>query len=583
MLAKISKRRSQAIVGGIFAVLAVLYAVILHYTFTQDREQVRMQSGLNATVAADELQIDFARGIAVTETVEQLIIDNGGEIHDFHKVAKNLMQGFIGSIQIAPGGVVTDIYPLEGNEAGMIDLMNDPDRGPVVRYGMENDAVTMQGPFNLKQGGMGIAVRNPVFITDEKEQKTFWGFTIAIIKVPTIFWDSFEALRRLGYDYRLTSTVSPLTQEYRLVSESREGLIDPVAVTFEQGGCVWQLAVAPFDGWQTSAQQKLICLLGAVIVIFITVMTSFMLDIHAGRVRLRELVDTDTLTGLLSRSGYNHRIDQFFRRNPDGPATALFLDIDDFKMVNDLYGHDIGDEALQNLSRNLRAVFGESAFIGRTGGDEFGVFIPGRTAPEAEEMILRASQMDQTFLTSEGRQFTYTISIGYSDYPAQAATHEELTRNVDKALYNVKLNGKNGCQYYVPGMLKQSRLQFGFSQKELTMNLPGANLIREARGEGRILFANSEMIKLLDCECWDDFMAYSEGRFQNVVHREDYAELVASVKEQMIRNTEEEPLYNRYRVVTRTGRTKYVIAEARFKHHEQYGEIFFVTMLDMDA
>ena len=63
------------------------------------------------------------------------------------------MEDYIGSIQIAPGGVVTDIYPMEGNEGGLIDLMNDPSRGPAVAYGIEHDAVTMQGPFDLKQGG----------------------------------------------------------------------------------------------------------------------------------------------------------------------------------------------------------------------------------------------------------------------------------------------------------------------------------------------------------------------------------------------------------------------------------------------
>ena len=580
---KSNRWKYTVIVLGILAVLTVAYTLILINTFKADRALSRDSAELNATVAAEELQIDFNRGVAVTETVEQLVIDNGGDIHNFHQVARNLMHDFIGSIQLAPDGVVTDIYPYEGNEAGMIDLLSDPDRGPVVRYGMDHDVVTMQGPFNLKQGGMGIAVRNPVFLSDGNGERTFWGFTIAIIKAPTIFQDSFDALKSLGYDYRLSTTSSPLTKTQKEVASSRTALSAPVAVSFDQGECVWTLEVTPVNGWQTSRQQVLICVLGAVIVVFITTMTGFMLAMHDTRLRLRELVDTDPLTGVLSRKGYTDRVNAYMTGHPDSPATAVFLDIDDFKMVNDLYGHDVGDQALQNLAKNLARVFGDAAYIARTGGDEFGVFFPGKTASEAEPMIREASAMDQTFITTEGKRFTYTISIGYADYPAQAGSREELARNVDKALYNVKLNGKNGCQYYVPGMVKQSRLQFGFSQRELTMNIPGASFIREAKGEQRILFANDELIRLFNCRDLDEFMTVTGGCFKRMVHHDDYDAILQSIHEQIIRNTDETPVYLRYRIVPKGGHAINVIAEARYRHHEKYGEIFFTTLLDLDA
>jgi sensor domain CHASE-containing protein len=78
------------------------------------------------------------------------------------------------------------------------NLMEDPDRGPVVTYGRDHDAVTLQGPFDLKQGGQGIAVRNPVFITDSHGNRTFWGFTIAIIKSTDIFSSTLNTLSSYG-------------------------------------------------------------------------------------------------------------------------------------------------------------------------------------------------------------------------------------------------------------------------------------------------------------------------------------------------------------------------------------------------
>ena len=72
-----------------------------------------------------------------------------------------MMTDSIQSIQLAPGGVVTDIYPEKGNDTGKIDLINDPSRSEIVRYGRDNNITVMQGPFQLKQGGVGITIRNP--------------------------------------------------------------------------------------------------------------------------------------------------------------------------------------------------------------------------------------------------------------------------------------------------------------------------------------------------------------------------------------------------------------------------------------
>ena len=317
----------------------------------------------------------------------------------------------------------------------------------------------------------GIAVRDPVFLTDAEGNRTFWGFTIVIIRAPNIFSHTFESLESFGYDYILSATISPVSDEYRVVAASRDALDRSVEATFQKGECTWKLAVAPKSGWRISRESLAASVIGALFVVLLTVTFAALMIMFSQRKRLSVMAETDPLTGLLNRKGRVDRIDRFLKANPGGTATEAFLDIDDFKIINDLYGHDIGDEALKNLAHNLVEVFDGAAVVSRTGGDEFGVFIPGRTAEQAEPLIHAASERDQTFTTAQGK--TYTISMGYADYPAQARTREELARNVDSAQYNVKLNGKHGCQRYVPGMIKQSREQFGFTQKELLKSLPG--------------------------------------------------------------------------------------------------------------
>lgn len=97
------------------------------------------------------------------------------------------MSDSVESIQLAPAGIVTDIYPADGNEAGKIDLIHDKERGEISIYARDHHTIVTQGPFELKQGGYGIAVRNPIYLKDENGQEYFWGFTIVILRVPDIF------------------------------------------------------------------------------------------------------------------------------------------------------------------------------------------------------------------------------------------------------------------------------------------------------------------------------------------------------------------------------------------------------------
>lgn len=73
-----------------------------------------------------------------------------------HVVAQHMMADYVQSIQLAPNGIVTEIYPEVGNEAGKIDLIPDETRGDIVNYGIDNNIVVMQGPFELKQGGFSM-------------------------------------------------------------------------------------------------------------------------------------------------------------------------------------------------------------------------------------------------------------------------------------------------------------------------------------------------------------------------------------------------------------------------------------------
>jgi signal transduction histidine kinase len=198
----------------------------------------------------------------------------------FSKVAENMMADYIQSIQIAPDGVVTEIYPEAGNESGKIDLIHDKERGKISCYARDNDVITMQGPFSLKQGGTGIAVRNPVYVEQKNGERTFWGFTIVIIRVPDIFADSIKSLTDFSYEYKLSKSIAPWDETYEEVYGSVVEMIDPVTYTFELGDSQWVLEVMPENGWNSNEKLYRLWSCGLLIVLLLTGFVFMIMLLH---------------------------------------------------------------------------------------------------------------------------------------------------------------------------------------------------------------------------------------------------------------------------------------------------------------
>ena len=247
---------------------------------SSQRDLIRSRAELNAVTYADHMKADIVRGIDITNTFEQIVISENGKISMFSKVAENMMADYIQSIQIAPDGVVTEIYPEDGNEAGKIDLIHDKERGKISCYARDNDVITMQGPFSLKQGGTGIAVRNPVYVEQKNGERTFWGFTIVIIRVPDIFADSIKSLTDFSYEYKLFKSIAPWDETYEEVYGSGVEMIDPVTYTFELGDSQWVLEVMPENGWNSNEKLYRLWGCGLLIVLLLTGFVFMIMLLH---------------------------------------------------------------------------------------------------------------------------------------------------------------------------------------------------------------------------------------------------------------------------------------------------------------
>ena len=316
-----------------------LVSLIVYKTDTHEKEQRHITAQLNVVTYGERIKNEITAGIEITDALKQILISEDGDIYHFETIAGNLISDSIESIQLAPNGVVTDIYPAAGNEAGKIDLIHDKDRGKISCYARDNHTIITQGPFELKQGSYGIAVRNPVYLKDKTEQEYFWGFTIVILRIPDIFSDSIHALSDFGYEYRILKTVTPWSDTYKVVYQSDDQINHPVSYTFTIGDENWKIEVTPKSGWRNSTLIIITSGIFVIIILLLTVLTRVWLVAKEHRNKYQILAHTDSLTGIYNRYGFDELAEKMISKNPQTHFVAALLDIDDFKFINDIYGH----------------------------------------------------------------------------------------------------------------------------------------------------------------------------------------------------------------------------------------------------
>ena len=565
----------------IFVVCLTGCISILNGQYRRSKNIQETRAELNAVIYADTVYEQINVGVQATVALEQVLL-NDGEISDFDLLAKNLMQNSFSSMQLAPGGVVTKIYPLEGNEDGFIDLINDEVRRPYAEYAIQHDKVVIQGPFDLKQGGKGIAVRNPVFVTAESGERTFWGFTICIIKVPDIFEERLLSLKEFGYNYTLSCKNFTDETKTDVVASSGGDMNYPISREFSIGARTWSLAVEPVEGWKVNLTVWVFFAWGITLTIALTVLSIFIIIVEKERRMFRDQAHTDGLTGLFNRIGFSKAFQKYILANPEEHCVCIMMDLDDFKFINDLYGHDVGDAALVSLASDIRKNFPHGSISARSGGDEFLVVLKNTDKVTAEKLVSDFASMPHSFVW-EGKTYSYGVSLGYADYPANAKNQAELTGKADIALYEAKLHGKRSYRCYNESFNIDSnnRKRLGFALNDFSDNLPGAFLIYKADpNDDRILFANDELVKFAGCSDLDDFLGFCDGRFGKLIRPDEQSDVENSIWKQINAHSDGSNDYVQFHFATKDGGYKLVLDHGRIVDNEHYGRVFYVLIID---
>jgi len=242
----------------VVAAIVFIIALISSAAFVWRLDQLRLQKehARVASIAVDHahiLQRNIERALSATYALAAMVRQGKGDFHNFSEVAMQMLPLYPGadSLQLAPNGITQQIAPLAGNEQGLgRNLLHDPLRSKEALLARDSRKLTLAGPFELIQGGMGAVGRYPVFLDDENGNPVFWGFTSVVIRFPEIL-DTVRMSRLVehGFAYELWRNHPDTGERQTITAANASPLMTPVAYPLELPNGTWMLSLAPANGW----------------------------------------------------------------------------------------------------------------------------------------------------------------------------------------------------------------------------------------------------------------------------------------------------------------------------------------------
>ena len=176
---------------------------------------------------------------------------------------------------------------------------------------------------------------------------------------------------------------------------------------------------------------------------------------------LRQMALHDPLTNLANRTLFEDKLNDYIQRAKQNASSfsLLYMDLDGFKMVNDAYGHDIGDKLLVEVAKRLNEAVNPNDILARVGGDEFVLLSHASSEAEASRLAETLVAAIEPEFTVETYELRVSLSIGIAMFPAHGIEAREMLFNADSAMYHTKNSGRNGFSVYQPSMSPIGRSQ----------------------------------------------------------------------------------------------------------------------------
>ena len=353
-------------------ILTAAYGFLLRHDIAQEKQRCRYIAENEAQHIITAVDSVMAR----TTTLITLLQDHSGDTEFFQRVAGYIYRTVIEetgislkNIAIAPDGVVSEVYPLAGNETligfDFLDISRPGNLEAKAAY--EQGVTILTNPFELVQGGIGMAGRAPVILRDGTEQ-TLWGLVTVTIDFDNMLDVlQIDNLAGMGMDYALSYIDADGTAH---VMHSRGAVgADAIRTRFDVRNLTWELSVTPERGWILTGRALLSGLIILMLSAFAGLFTDMVLRLRESNRELMVLSYTDKLTNLQNRRSCEEAQARLQRAALPEDLVIMAADVNGLKHVNDSLGHEAGDELICGAADCLQDCFGGYGALFRIGGD----------------------------------------------------------------------------------------------------------------------------------------------------------------------------------------------------------------------
>ncbi len=402
---------------------------------------------------ARTIELELMQSLSATQVLSLFVTQQQGKINEFEVYADSLIKShpLVDNVQLAPAGVVSYIFPLQGHESAIgHNLLNDPKRKVDAERAISSRKLTLSGPFELKQGGTGLIGRLPIFL-NESGENTFWGFASALIYFNRVLDEAgLSSSANSPFLFSLSAIDSHTGQLTAIIGQ------DPTAMQSEAKAI--SLINLPNQQWQLcivippSTLEKVAPKVSYMIVLLVGLCSGLIswkylqlpaklhLAVKKKTEQLETLSFTDSVTGIANRRFFMKSL-LSPQQQPKNSAdkALLFIDLDDFKVINDRYGHQFGDSVLRIVAKRIKESAASCDVTARIGGDEFGQFIFGEGEQTAiHNRVERLISSLKKPMIIEDTEVCVSASVGVALTPQHGRRATELLKAADIAMYHAK-------------------------------------------------------------------------------------------------------------------------------------------------
>lgn len=373
-------------------------------------------------------------------TLASQIVSNAGNYTQLEKDGPALLLPSTRFIALAPNGVVSEVFPKEENEYVIgIDAFGGNYK-EVGAKAIETKALTISGPYKSVVDKDVIVGWLPVYLEAEKTDDSFWGLSLIAVNPNDIVKESNlnETIGVAGYSYTLFSYDESGTPFY-FSEEKGSGNEKYLEAELGASDNPTYLRIFPLNRWYSFIDVWALLIAGFVISGLGAVVLHQNTVLRQNKKLLEEQLVRDVLTKILNRRGLGIEVERLVRLGKH--FVVYFIDLNHFKEINDKYGHDVGDKALQLFASTVDALIDGSHIFARSGGDEF-ILIHVTDKHYENEMDEFFKKVDKTlvknFISVDKKKISVSYSIGSAKFPEDGATFADVLRLADLAMYKNK-------------------------------------------------------------------------------------------------------------------------------------------------